>query len=221
MIKNRIFALSFRIAAFVLCLAGILSVTGVFKGRFHGGALLYYTLQSNILVLFMFGLLIFETAKSLKKEGRIGSNAHCPRLSVMVLLAIMVTLLVYWALLAPTYKDKSLLLEFSNLSVHLITPILMLADYILFSAGGKLTRRDPLLSCVIPIAYFIQATILGFSGVMYSSSSSDKASHFPYFFIDYYESGWWVALYVTIITAFFIGVSYFMLWVDKKRSSKS
>jgi hypothetical protein len=216
MVKNRIFALSFRAAAFVLCLVGILSILGVFNGRFDGNALLYYTVQSNLLVLVMFGFLVFKTAKSLKQDGKNGSNAHYPRTSAMVLLAIMVTFLVYWAVLAPRYEDKALLFGFSNLSVHFITPLLMLADYILFSRGGSLTKHDPLLFCAVPILYFIQATILGFSGVEYSTGGAEPA-HFPYFFIDYYKSGWRVALYVAAVTVFFVGVAYFMLWADRRR----
>jgi hypothetical protein len=132
--NNRAFALLYRCAAFLLCLLGILGILGLFRGELGWSGLLYYTIQSNILVLAMLGALVVKTAFAIKRDGAKGSASFCERLSAIVTLSIAVTFLVYWALLAPT-MSVSTLLAFSNLQVHGITPLLMMFDYF-FSPGA-------------------------------------------------------------------------------------
>jgi len=219
MVKNRVFALCFRSAAFLFCFISILHNIGVFAGEITGVSLLYYTLQSNILVIIMFGILTYKTAVGLKKDGRCGSCSYYPRICAAVLLAIILTLIVFWALLAPV-MEIDYLPTFSNLSVHLIAPLLMLADYILFTESGKLKKRDPFIFTLVPVLYLIQATILGFAGVNYQPDA-EKAVYFPYFFMDYYETGAWVALYIVAIAAFYIGLGYLLWFIDYKRGKKT
>ena len=89
MLKSRIFALSFRIAFFLLCVAGILAQIGVFSGSINLTNFLYYTLQSNILVLVLIGVLIYKTAVGLKREGKNGSSSYFERTSAAVLIYIL------------------------------------------------------------------------------------------------------------------------------------
>jgi hypothetical protein len=224
MIKNRVFALSFRIVAFIVCLFGILASLGIFQGQFNETYLLYYTYQSNILVLGFFAVLIYKTTVDLQKKGRIGDNGYFPRISAGILLAIMLTMIVYWLLLAPAAVSSygwENTFSFNNLCVHLITPLLVLFDYILFSKKGKLKKNDPLLFCIVPIVYFIQAMILGFSGVIYDITEAGEIIHFPYFFMDYYELGLWIIPYILGISLFYLGLGKILLYIDHKRKSES
>jgi hypothetical protein len=43
---------------------------------------------------------------------------------------------VFWGLLAGTV-NAAYLRTFENLAIHAVTPLLVLADYILFAAGSK------------------------------------------------------------------------------------
>jgi hypothetical protein len=218
MIKNRVFALSFRAFAFVFCLFSVLWNLGTFFGEFSGISLLYYTLQSNVLVVVMFGLLTVYTAIGLKRGGKKGSASYFPRISANVTLGIFLTLLVFWTMLART-RDAAYLSSFDNLGVHLFNPLLMIADYVLFSEGGKLKKYDPFIFAALPIGYLIQATILGFSGVNYSQVPGETA-RFPYFFMDYYETGAWVALYIIGLAAFYIGLSFLLWFIDFRRAKR-
>ncbi|MDR2196466.1 MAG: Pr6Pr family membrane protein [Coriobacteriales bacterium] len=216
---NRVFALCYRAAAFVLCLVGLLDTTGVLRGDFKGEMLLFYTTESNLLVLVMFGLLIARTVVSIRREGTRGPASYHERLSAVVSLAIAVTMLVFWLLLAPTFGDTAFLLTYINLQIHLITPLLMLFDYLLFAVPGRLKRQDPWLFTLIPLAYFIQATILGFSGYVYTVLPGGP-QHFPYFFLDYYTLGGWVFAYGIAILAVFVGLAYGLLFVDRRRARR-
>jgi len=219
--KNRIFALNYRIMAFIVCLLGILASIGIFEGQFYETSLLYYTYQSNILVLGFFTVLIYKTTVDLQKKGKIGDNGYFPRINAGVLLAIMLTMVVYWGMLAPELVSSSTwqsLFSFKNLAVHLITPLLVLFDYILFSEKGKLKKNDPFIFCIVPIVYLIQAMILGFSGVIYGITETGEIIHFPYFFMDYYLLGLWIIPYILGISLFYLGLGKILLYLDHRRS---
>jgi hypothetical protein len=220
--NNRIFALCYRLAAFVLCLAGILSTMDVFGGQFHWKALLYYTVESNILILFMFGFLATKTALDLRRNGITGPSSYHERLTAIMMLSIIVTFIIFWALLAPSFFGPWLL-GYSVMQTHAVTPLLMIVDFFLFATPGKMKKRDPWLFAIIPYAYFAQSTILGFSGFRYEArgGAGGEGNRFPYFFIDFDQQHGKVFLYLLVLTAFFIGLAYILLWFDRKRAAKS
>ncbi|MDR1410491.1 MAG: Pr6Pr family membrane protein [Oscillospiraceae bacterium] len=218
---NRLFAAGYRATAFLLCLAGVLDLLGVFDGRFSASALLYYTMQSNVLCLVWFGVLLTRSLSDIKTRGKMGSGSYNERFSALVTLSITVTMVIFWIMLAPIMDAKSLW-SFMSLQPHLFTPLLMIVDYILFTTPGKLTRRDPLYSALVPLGYWLQATVLGLSGVVYRTDEvTGIAVRFPYFFIDYDQSGWMVAVYVAVITLCFFGVAWLLVWADHRRARVS
>ncbi|MDR1438497.1 MAG: Pr6Pr family membrane protein [Clostridiales bacterium] len=191
---------------------------GVFDGEFHPSALLYYTSQSNVLCLVWFGLLLARSLSGIKTHGKTGPSSYNERFSALVALSITVTMAVFWTMLAPT-MDPGSLWTFRSLQPHLFTPLLVIADYLLFASPGKLTSRDPLYSALVPLGYWLQATVLGLSGVVYRTSEATGAAvRFPYFFIDYDQIGWMVAVYVVAIALFFFGIAWLLLWSDRRRA---
>ncbi|MCL2540410.1 MAG: Pr6Pr family membrane protein [Firmicutes bacterium] len=223
MIKNRIFALIFRIVAFTAILFGIIYNTGVFQGDFHWIIFLYYTILSNIFALALFGVLIFMTARKLKHNGAKGDSCFYPRISAAVTVCIMLTLIVFWCVLAPfaPAADRPFLVTYSNLAVHLIAPLLMLADYIMFSVGGKLKRRDPFLFSIVPIAYLVITLIIGFSGaVVYQLPGFERAGSFPYFFLDYNDVGLMMLVYIAALIALYLAMGWVAWLADKKRGKR-
>jgi hypothetical protein len=219
---NRIFALGYRSVAFIACLVGVCDTVGVFKGSFNGEMLLFYTTETNVFVVLMFALLLIRTAHDLKTNGPIGPASYHERLSAIVALAISMTLIVFWGLLAPTFTDLSFLISYSNLQIHLIAPLLMLFDFFFFATPGKLKRQDPWFFALIPLAYFAQATVLGFSGFVYEvlAQGGGEPHHFPYFFIDFEQLHGQVFIYVFALVVFFIGLAYLMLWIDHMRARR-
>jgi hypothetical protein len=217
---NRAFALCYRSVAFILCLIGLLETTGVFRGSFNGEMLLFYTTETNLLVLIVFGILIGRTVADIRRAGIIGSASCHERLSAIVALSITVTMLIFWFLLAPTITDMSFLLSYHNLQIHLISPLLILVDFFFFATPGKFKKQDPWLFAIVPIVYFVQATILGFAGYTYTVLGQVN-QHFPYFFIDFYKLGGWVFAYVAGIFLFFVGLAYLFLWYDRRRACRA
>lgn len=217
-VKDRLFALIYRLVAGVITLMGILATVGVFGGLSDGATtFLYYTIQSNILALGLFVYLAIKSGYDLVKHGRYGNSGYVPRLEAMVMIAITLTMCVFWGMLAPTAGEIwGYLTSFGNLSVHTFAPILTIVDYLIFTEPGHLKKRDPWLCLIIPYAYFIMSTILGFSGAVTYTGFGGEATRFPYFFIDFDQQGWFVALWVALLSAVFVGLMYLILHFDKK-----
>ncbi|MDR0697461.1 MAG: hypothetical protein LBF68_08035 [Christensenellaceae bacterium] len=220
--NNRITAIVFRGVAIILCLFGLLDGMGLFSGGTNATALLYYTNQSNILVLGMFIVLIIFSLKDVTKNGIKGSSSYCERATGIIMLTISVTMIIFWLVLAPVMiaggMGTSYMLSFANLQLHLITPLLIIIDYFVFEKPGMMKKQDPWYFAAIPLLYLIQATILGFSGVVYSTLENGEVQHFPYYFLDYNTLGWKVGVYIVVVLIFFVSLAYGLLFFDKKRA---
>jgi len=225
--QNKTFALAFRAFAFLFAIWGIMAITGVFKNIFNPIALLMYTIQSNIIVAVFFGILLIKTifrVTNREKQPLSGEKPYgfFPRVSAIVTLAIFITMLVYWFILVPLDQRGTGLRGYlapDNLAVHLITPLLMFADYILFTERGKFKKYDPLLCIIIPFIYLAQVMILGLTHtVKYNVIGFD--SYFPYIFLDVDRLGAWVIPIVAGITSVFLAIAFFWRYLDNKLGRK-
>ena len=219
MIKDRRFALAFRAASMLFALVNLLSAMGVLKGKMYQGILMYYTMQSNILVILLFGALAVRTGIDLRKE-RIGSAGYFARFEMVCVIDILLTFVVYWTLLAPGYSaadGEYSLWSFDNLAVHGITPLLCLLDYAMFSQPRHLKYRDIYCVLIFPFAYVAATSLAGLLGYSYMVSPADgKPVRFPYFFFDFDRIGLMSLIYIGVLVAFFLIIAHFFYLIDKK-----
>jgi len=223
MIQDRRFALIFRVAAFGIAITGLLAMMGALKGEIHFGALAFYTMQSNILAIILFGMLVVRTAIGLR-EGNKGSVGYYARFEMICTIDIMLTLLVFWILLAPTLFSmvgEFSMWSFDNLAVHLFTPLLCLVDYILFSPPRHLKYRDVYYVCIFPIVYLIGTSIAGLLGYVYMIASDGSPMRFPYFFYDFDRIGAVAFIYIGALILFFLIIGHVFYFIDKKRRCKN
>jgi hypothetical protein len=222
--QNRIFAAAFRACAFLFAVWGILAITGIFENALKPVTLLAYTIQSNILTAVFFGILLVRTVRRMPDGGKgpvssMKPYSFFPRLSAFITFAIFVTMLVFWFILAPGMTTRSLL-ALDNLAVHLITPLLMLADYLLFTERGKLKKYDPLRCAIIPYAYLLEAVTIGLTrSVRYDSLGNP--SYYPYMFLDIDRFGPRVILTVAVMTLFFLVIAFLWRLLDNKLGQKN
>lgn len=222
MLQNRLIALGFRCTAFVVILSGILIHLGLGSGFFFADQLLYYTLQSNILALFMFGYLIIKTADDFRHKGKAGSASYCPRFEMVCVVYLLLTLILYWVLLAPRAFTMGVdigMWTYSNLVVHLLTPLLCIIDYFLFSEPGRLKYQDVYAVLIYPVCYVIFAGVVSLTGHVYRISLEGNEIHFPYFFIDFEHTGLMAIAYIVGITVFFLIISHGFYYLDRRRST--
>lgn len=177
----------YRVIFIFLCGLGlILSLTSKSTDEFmgNGTALNFYTLQSNlwvfILELVLLLLTIIEDVKqiSIIKEKMVV-------LKFVMTVAILVTFIVYWSMLAPYVAQKNVL-ALSNVILHAISPILMLVDFLVFDREYTFKKNNVYLTIIPPLYYLIFAMVRA----KISDTVFTQGSRYPYWFIDIDTFGW-------------------------------
>jgi len=238
MVKDGRFALVFRVAALIIAVTGFLSMMGVFGGGWNFSVLAFYTLQSNVLVIVLFVMLVTRTVGGLREGGNRDANgnggAHVgginggvgyfARFEMVCSINIMLTFLVYWVLLAPRVfmmVDDFPIWTYANLAVHGFTPLLCLIDYFLFTRPGHLKYRDVYYVCIFPLVYLIGTSIAGLLGYVFFISADDGLPiRFPYFFYDFDRIGMLAFAYIGGLVVFLVAVGHAFYFVDNARKRR-
>ena len=213
MIKNKKLALIFRICALLLSTIGLVIHIGIFSGQINYITLMKYTTQSNFLAIILFTMLTIRTAKSMKNGTGISTRWYA-RFKMICAINLLVTFLVYWALIAP--KSENALWTFENMLIHVITPLLCILEYIFYTKAKCLKYRDAYYSCLFPLCYVIYISIAGFLGFVYETSKDGNPVRFPYSFLDFDRIGNNAIIYIVCLLFFFILISHLIYIIDKK-----
>ena len=140
----------------------------------------YFTLLSNL----------FAAAVVLLQLLRGGTGAL--RLwKYLASVSITLTFLVYLLLLAPRMPGGFLAAyrqdHCASLCLHLITPLLTLADFLLHDTDYPWRRRHVLLSLIPPFAWLLMILLLGQLGLRWGDGSMTA----PYPFLNYAAPAGW------------------------------
>lgn len=219
-IKNNWLALIYKFSGILVCLWGLWYTSGLATGRFNSGMMYYYTNQSNILCLVYFVIAFAFSIKSIVKNDNDITSGFAPKFKGAVVMAITVTMLIYWFMLHETGFSMDAdaaalasigLTPISNLLVHLIVPFVTIFDWLLFAKKGLFKGFYPVIWLIIPLAYYIFTLITASTGHTFLSGS-----RYPYFFIDSDLIGWnGVAMYIPILAAVFLLIGYAILGIDR------
>lgn len=212
-----------RVLFIIICAIGIhANIIDTNKDAFmgNGTALNFYTIQSNILVLITQIILLIATFFSEKLKGKVQTVLSI--LKYMTTVAITITLVVFWVLLAP-YMEQETLLSFSCIMVHFVIPLGMIADYLCGDAEKFIKKKDILYSLIPPICYlifcFVRANV--------SDVRLTGGSRFPYWFLDIDQFGWVGnengigVLYWIIILAIFVLILGWSLYFVKTKINRA
>jgi hypothetical protein len=93
--NSKIFCLTYRIVCTIVAIIGVLMIAGVFNNNFKPTSLLFYTVQSNIVVIGMFLFLIYKTIAHKQDNNASKQYGFYPRVSSVISLDIFVTMLVF------------------------------------------------------------------------------------------------------------------------------
>ncbi|MHB8963703.1 MAG: Pr6Pr family membrane protein [Saccharofermentanales bacterium] len=207
-----------KIGVVVSCCLGIYLHIAVGGSDFMGSdsIFLYFTTQSNLWIAQI--CLLFLVA-DIFTAGRRRLPQWLYVFKFMFTISILLTFVVFFALLAPL-MSASYLFSMGNLLLHLITPMLALADFVLCDYGFRTSRGYVLFGAVMPLLYMMEAYGLAFLGVSYGNR------RVPYYFMDYEKLGWFaigdgsigVAYWVAGITLILLAMSWGLLrWKDVRR----
>ncbi|MEV4775473.1 Pr6Pr family membrane protein [Microbacterium sp. LWH12-1.2] len=213
-ISVRPLALAYRVVAVALIATGLIRITGMFSGSPEWGSLLFYTVLSNLLCLVWMLLLIIRTVRDLRQEGHRGASTPSARWSGAVMMAITVTMLIYLVVLVPAAFQQPgdyELFSFTDNLIHIITPCLLIGDWLLFVRKGAFRWIDPLLWALIPYAYLVFGFAAGAAGVEFYPGQT-----YPYPFMNVGALGiGGTALWIAGLTVALVGVGYLYVAVDR------
>ena len=149
--------------------------------------------------------------------------------------SIAVTFLVYLTVIGPlmpggllaAYRED----HWASLFMHLITPVLALADFMLNDSGKSWGRRHALYALIPPAAWFLLILLLGRLGVSWHGMAA------PYPFLNYRAPAGWFGFRPDTLGANTLGLGVFyamllllsafllmgrlLLWAAGKRREKS
>jgi len=177
------------------------------------GSIIYFTIQSNVLVFLTYLIVvILALSKKLKK----GDTYHFVK--GMVTMAITITFFVFNFAIsgsgtASMYEGHAIASNF----VHIFTPLLVMLDYAIFVEKGHIKSSYPFIWSIILVAYLVFEMIYVSLG-----GTFEGGSKYPYFFIDVSSIGLKKAFFNSIILyVFFVGYGTVVQVVDNKLTPKT
>lgn len=213
-LASRPAALAYRIAASAVILWGIGRVSGIWAGEPTWSSFLYYTVLSNVLCLVWIAGSAIRTLSDARASGWRGPSTPSARGAAAVMEAIRVTMLIYLFVLAPAlftqpgaYRPFTLT---DNL-VHIVAPILVIVDWLLFVPKGRLRAYDPLLWALIPYAYLVFAFAYSASGGRFAGGTTVP---YPFMNVETHGVGG-VALWIAGLTLALVAVGYVFVGADR------
>ena len=218
MIKNRTAQIIFQtiyctlgLVACVACL-GIFDDINVIRWDFY----VHFTNISNFLCI---GIMFAELIQTVRKKGDSYVSVS-PALKFIGMLGILLTFLVFNIMLAGAEgRDPQLNWRIGSLLLHVVLPIMYIADWFLFYERKKCKWYYPVVSILFPIAYviflLIQAAILQFdSSILIPTSTTPLI--YPYFFVNLETQGVpGVFMWIGILLAAFVTVGFLFYALDK------
>lgn len=220
--NKRLISIIFRAVGFAVGVAGLAMMFSM-----SGGAsmLNYFTIQTNIFVVVLFGVLLVKGIIEYVKQGKEGEAANVmPVVQGAVTFFITITGVIYWTLLSWMNFGMSgdapmpWYFKLSNVIVHGIIPLFAIVDFVLFLPRNRLKNLDALAWLTYPIAYcgyiFIHAAA---KGATFGGLDGSK-SRFPYPFMDVDMLGWWFLLVFLGLAGGFYGLGRLYVFIDKKLS---
>lgn len=208
MSKSSVVNISLNVAVFIFALIGVIATSFGVSALMVGTSILYYTVQSNIWIgLTSLTFAILQMANAKNRDLRIPDWLYVVKYVFVV--AITLTMVVFWLLLAPTIRVPSYFISPSNIFAHTLTPIASIVSFLAFdSQKHKLEKKSSLFSLATPLYYMFFAIICSLFGVTFSIFKM------PYFFVDFYEFGWFSSsTYSDLYTFSTFGVFYWILIV--------
>jgi hypothetical protein len=153
--------------------------------------LLYFTILTNLVVVFLFGAI---------------AVGHKPSAYVLgaAVLAIMLVGVVY-ALLLHGLVELGGGALLANFLLHRVTPVVAPLWWLGFAPKGEIVRADPVKWTLPPIVYLGYALVRG-----------SLERHYPYPFLDLTKHGWaGVLTYAIVIAAGFLAAGYGLYALDR------
>lgn len=183
------------------CLLTVLAITGTVLEivKYGIGMLMYYTVQSNLLVSIFSVYMLYAMLQQFNLQ-----NTRFLRLKAAVTMSIMITCVVYHLMLAPLAEH---FWRVENMLCHYIVPLYFLLDTLIVDRQKQYKWFDPIWWTVLPVFYMLFALVNGF--FLKIPIPEAKDSPFAYFFLNVPKYGWgYVLMYAGVIFIAYLFFGY-------------
>ena len=169
--------------------------------KYGPGMMMYYTVQSNLLVslfaLYMLGAM---------RQGKDLQSPSFLRIKAAVTMSIMITFVIYHFMLAPLATD---FWRVENMLCHYITPLYFFFDTLLVDRQRQYQLLDPLRWTALPLLYMAFALLNGL--VLKWPIPDAKDSPFAYYFLNVHKYGWsYVLTHAVVIFLAYLLAGYLL-----------
>ena len=185
------------------CLLAALALLGtsIQLIKYGPGMMMYYTVQSNLLVslfaLYMLGAM---------RQGKDLQSPSFLRIKAAVTMSIMITFVIYHVMLAPLATD---FWRVENMLCHYITPLYFFFDTLLVDRQRQYQLLDPLRWTALPLLYMAFALLNGL--VLKWPIPDAKDSPFAYYFLNVHKYGWsYVLTHAVVIFLAYLLAGYLL-----------
>jgi len=207
MIRTKSYSVGFKVLISFFALLGITLQTGLYKGTFDIGVFRMFTNISNLACAVYF---IFAASFIAFDKRRNGGASPCPLIKGICTMSITLTGIVASAVIAGEFS-LSTSEGIATILLHIITPVMIMADWLIFDIKGRYRSFFPLIWLLSPVVYFVY--------IMVTSRFMEKGERmrFPYPFLDYEILGIPVLItVVAVITVVYVFIGYLCFGIDKK-----
>ena len=188
------------------CLLAALALLGtsIQLIKYGPGMMMYYTVQSNLLVslfaLYMVGAM---------RQGKDLQSPSFLRIKAAVTMSIMITFVIYHFMLAPLATD---FWRVENMLCHYITPLYFFFDTLLVDRERQYQLLDPLRWTALPLLYMAFALLNGL--VLKWPIPDAKDSPFAYYFLNVHKYGWsYVLTHAVVIFLAYLLAGYLLYFI--------
>ena len=207
LIRIKRYSVASKVLIAFFAFTGIVLQTGLYAGKFNVGVFRMFTNITNLLcgIYFLFAAVSVATSKN--KDG---GQSPFPLVKGICTMSITLTGIIAAAVVASEF-DLHSPSGIATVLLHVITPVMILADWLVFDTKGRWKKTYPLIWLLSPAVYFAY--------IMISSLYMPKGTklRFPYPFLNYENLGvFWLIFAVTVISIFYVGIGYLCYLIDRK-----
>ena len=186
------------LVAAIVAYGTYLSMTS--EGYFDLSSLKYFTNQSNLFMAVGYIAIFLLINRSDKRLVLLRDY-----LSTTILLAMIVTGLIYNLVLVPLNGNAPPFSDYTNFSTHLLAPVLAFVYFLFFNERGGVRPSSILIAKAYPVAYWVTFVMIG-----------DQIDFYPYFFMDPNQVGWTMLfVWFVALLAIFVVIGLLLLAFDR------
>lgn len=214
MIKNRTAQLVYLSMACAFGLVAFAASLGLFDYKWRWDFYIHFTNISNYLCI---GMLFLELIQTIRKKKNDYVSVF-PIFKFVTVLGILLTFIIFNVMLAPI-REQYLNFTVASIMLHVVIPILYIADWFLFYERGKVKMVYPFISMLLPLTYvafvFIHAAMYKFDSTI-SNYIGDGPFIYPYFFLNVETQGvGGVIKWVVMLSLGFVAAGFLFYGIDR------